>query len=182
VRHLGLVGRFFEADSSLLTHGSDNRNHKLLSVFESAFDLFAEIVVSQLDILFSGTIGQEHVKEAVIDVHETVFITGDVGDIHIMGRRGDIFELLAGKDIDGDEVNFCVTVLARLGGGHVNDLAGPALDHDVSVLPESRALHRVGKRGPRTGRLELVLVLLVILVVRHAEWRVFSTTTTAGLL
>jgi hypothetical protein len=61
--------RFFEADSSLLTHGSDNRNHKLLSVFESAFDLFAEIVVSQLDILFSGTIGQEHVKEAVIDVH-----------------------------------------------------------------------------------------------------------------
>jgi len=70
--------------------------------------------------------------------------------------------------IDGDEVNLCVTVLARLGRGHINNLARPALDHDVSgdvrksvrreaksrlgfdqgcspVLPESRALHRVGE-------------------------------------
>jgi len=35
--------------------------------------------------------------------------------------------------IDGDEVNFCVTVLARLGRGHINNFAGPALDHDVSA-------------------------------------------------
>jgi len=107
--------------------------------------------------------------------------------------------------IDGDEVNFCVTVLARLGGGHINNFAGPALDHHVPadvrnfvrkteaksqletdqgyspVLPESRALHRIGERGPRTGLLERVIVLLIVLVVGHAEWRVFSTTT-AGLL
>ena len=104
--------------------------------------------------------------------------------------------------IDGDEVNFCVTMLARLGGGHVNNLAGPALDHDMSVdvkiicqksrgknpagecspvLPESRALRRIGERGSRAGLLEGVLVLLIVLVVGHAEWRVFSTTT-AGLL
>ncbi len=111
---------------------------------------------------------------------------------------------MAFTHIDGDEVNFCVTVLARLGRGHINNFAGPALDHDVSadireklsehrdknwqgidqgcspVLPESRALRRVGERGPRTGLLEGVVVLLV-LVVGHAGWRVFSTTT-AGLL
>jgi hypothetical protein len=42
-----------------------------------------------------------------------------------------------------------VTVLARLGGGHVDDLAGTALDDNVTVLAQSRALHGVG--GGRTG-------------------------------
>lgn len=112
---------------------------------------------------------------------------------------------MAFTHIDGDEVNFCVTVLTRLGGGHVNNLAGPALDHDVSadvrkfvrkteaksrlgtdqgcspVLPESRALRRIGERGSRTGLLKGVLVLLIVLVVGHAGWRDFLTTT-AGLL
>ena len=40
---------------------------------------------------------------------------------------------MAFTHIDGDEVNFRVTMLARLGRGHINNLAGPALDHDVSA-------------------------------------------------
>lgn len=35
--------------------------------------------------------------------------------------------------IDGHEMNFCVSVLARLRGGHIDDFAGAALDHDVSI-------------------------------------------------
>lgn len=42
-----------------------------------------------------------------------------------------------------------VTVLASLRGGHLNDLAGAVLDHDVAVLAERRALH--GKSGRSTG-------------------------------
>ena len=65
-----------------------------------------------------------------------------------MGGRREIFQLLASEDIQGDDVNLGVTVLAGLGGGHFDDLAGAALDDNVTVLPQSRALLRVG--GGRT--------------------------------
>ncbi len=76
-----------------------------------------------------------------------------------MGRWAEIFELLAGKDIDGDEVDLGVTVLASLRGRHVNDLAGTTLDHDVSVLAKGRALHGVGGGGTGIDALEGVLML-----------------------
>lgn len=76
-----------------------------------------------------------------------------------MGGGRQILELLAGEDIDGDQVDLGVTVLAGLGGGHVDDLAGAALDHDVTVLAQSRALHGVGRRRTSVGGLEGVLML-----------------------
>lgn len=45
---------------------------------------------------------------------ELVFLAGDVGDIHVVGGRAEIFELLAGKDINGNKMNLGVTVLAGL--------------------------------------------------------------------
>lgn len=77
-----------------------------------------------------------------------------------MGGRGQILELLAGKDVDGDQVDLGVTVLASLGGGHFDDLARAALDDDVTVLPQSRALHGEGGRGASVGALEGVLLML----------------------
>jgi hypothetical protein len=50
-------------------------------------------------------------------------------------------------------------VLASLGGGHVDDLAGAVLDHDEAVLPQGRALHGEGGRGASVGGLESVLML-----------------------
>ena len=38
------------------------------------------------------------------------------------------------EDIKSDHVDLGVTVLASLGGGHVDDLAGLAFDHDKLVL------------------------------------------------
>ena len=61
-----------------------------------------------------------------------------------MGGRGEIFELLVGEDVDGDQVDLCVAVLAGLGGGHFDDLAWALFDDDEAVLPQGRALHRVG--------------------------------------
>lgn len=52
-----------------------------------------------------------------------------------------------------------VTVLARLGGGHLDDLARTVLDDDETVLPQRRALHGEGGRGTGIGALEGVLML-----------------------
>jgi len=76
-----------------------------------------------------------------------------------VGRWGQIFHLLGGEDVNGDKVDLGVTVLASLGGGHFDDLAGTALDDDVTVLPQSRTLHREGHRGTGVGALEGVLML-----------------------
>ena len=93
--------------------------------------------------------------------HELEFATADVGDVHVVGRRRQIFQLLAGEDVDGNQMNLGVTVLASLGGGHVNDLARAAFDDDVTVLPQGRALHGEGGRGASIGGIEGMLMLLI---------------------
>lgn len=77
-----------------------------------------------------------------------------------MGRRGQIFVLLSGEDVDGDKVNLGVTVLTSLGSGHVDDLAGAVLDHNETVLAQSGTLHGVGGRGASIGGLEGNIVSL----------------------
>jgi hypothetical protein len=81
-----------------------------------------------------------------------------------MGGRAEIFELLAGEDVDGDKMDLGVTVLASLGGGHFDDLTGTVLDHNEAVLAEGRALHRVGGRGAGVGALEGMLMLSTMLL------------------
>ena len=76
-------------------------------------------------------------------------------------------------DIDGNKMDFGVSVFTGFGGGHVDDLAGAAwggewvcvvvtrrtrtesetltLDDDVAVLAKGRALHGEGVRGPGRG-------------------------------
>ena len=72
-----------------------------------------------------------------------------MGNVHVVGGGREIFVLLGGEDISGDKVNLGVTVLASLGGGHVDDLARAALDDNEAVLTQSRALH--GERQGRAG-------------------------------
>lgn len=84
-----------------------------------------------------------------------------------MGGRAQLLELLSGKDVNGDQVDLGVTVLASLGSGHVDDLARAVLDADETVLAQSRALHGVG--GGSTGislglDLEGVVALYFLLV------------------
>lgn len=78
-----------------------------------------------------------------------------------MGGGRQILELLLGEDVLSNQVNLGVTVLAGLGGRHVDDLAGAALDDDVTTLAKGRALHGVGGGSAGIGRLEGVLVLQV---------------------
>lgn len=94
------------------------------------------------------------------------FLTGDIGDIHVVGGRAKFFQLLAGEDINSDQMNLRVTVLASLGGGHVDDLAGAVLDHNETVLAQGRALHRVSRGSASIGAIESVLML----PVRNVSW------------
>lgn len=96
--------------------------------------------------------------------HQLVLLTGDVGDVHVVGGGGQILELLASEDINGNDVDLGVTVLASLRGGHLDDLAGTALNDDVTVLPQGRALHGEGGRRAGIGRLEGNVVLDVVSV------------------
>ena len=76
-----------------------------------------------------------------------------------MGRGAKFFKLLASEDIDGDEMDLSMTVLAGFGGTHVDNLAGAALDDHMSVLAKGGTLHRERGRGARIGRLESMLML-----------------------
>lgn len=82
-----------------------------------------------------------------------------MGNVHVVSRGGEILVLLVGEDVGGDEMDLGVTVLSGLGGRHVDDLARSVLDHDETVLTQSRALHRVGGRGTGIGRVEGHLML-----------------------
>lgn len=76
-----------------------------------------------------------------------------------MGGWGEIFHFLAGEDVEGNQVDLCVTVLPSLGGGHFDNLAWATLDNNEAVLSQGGTLHRVGGRGTGVGRLEGVLML-----------------------
>ncbi len=91
--------------------------------------------------------------------HKLIFLADDIGNIHVVGGRAKIFELLAGEDVNGNEVDLGVTVFAGLRGTHLNDLARARLDDHEAVLTESRALHRIGGRGAGVGALKGVLML-----------------------
>ena len=77
-----------------------------------------------------------------------------------MGGGAEFFEFLASEDIDGDKMDLSMAVLASLGGGHVDNLAGAVLDHDETILSQGGALHGKGGRGAGIGGLKGVLMLL----------------------
>ena len=77
-----------------------------------------------------------------------------------MSGRAEIFQLLSSEDIDSHKMDLGVTVLAGLGGGHLDDLARARLDANESVLPQRRALHRIRERGAGVGGLESVRLML----------------------
>lgn len=76
-----------------------------------------------------------------------------------MSGGREIFELLSSEDVEGDQMDLGVTVLASLGSRHVDNFAGPVLDHNEAVLAQSRALHGVGQRRASIGGIEGDIVL-----------------------
>lgn len=154
----------------------------LAIVGEELGDLVADLTLWDLDIVLLVTAVGEEVQEAVlrdvellfrisilpkrsvstclgVSTYELVLLATDVRDIHVVGGRRQVLQLLAGEDVNGDQVNLCVTVLAGLGGGHVDDLAWAVLDAHEAVLAQGRTLHREGQGGTGIGALEGELML-----------------------
>jgi len=156
------LGRLLVGNGLLFTHGTDDGDKQIFTFIEGGHNFFAHVALRNFDIIFGGAILGHKVEEAIINVNKLVFATSDVGDIHVVGGGADIFELLAGEDINRNKMDFGVTVFASLGGGHVDDLARTTFDADVSVFTEGRALHGEGGGSPCIGRLERLVVLLVV--------------------
>ena len=53
--------------------------------------------------------------------------------IHVVCGRTDILVLLASENVQADHVDLGVTVLAGLGGRHLHDLAGAALQKHTRI-------------------------------------------------
>jgi hypothetical protein len=96
-------------------------------------DLITNLTLGNLDVVLLGVVTGNEMEEAIVNVRELVLSTGDVGDIHIVSGRAELLQLLVGENIDGDEMDLGVTVLAGLRGAHLNDLAGTTLDDNVTV-------------------------------------------------
>ncbi len=92
--------------------------------------------------------------------YKLVLLTRDVGDIHVVGRRAEIFQLLRSEDVDGDKMDLGMPVLASLGSAHFDDFAGTTFDHHEAVLSQGGALHRIGRRCASISAIESVLMLL----------------------
>lgn len=95
----------------------------------------------------------------IIHTYQEVFLAADVGNIHVVCRRAEIFELLASEDVESNKMDLSVAMLASLRGGHIDNLARASLDDNKSVLPQSRTLHGVGGRCTSIGGFEGVVML-----------------------
>jgi hypothetical protein len=163
--NLGLGG-FLGINSSLLAHSSENDNVGVLAILnEHLVDLVANLTIRDLDIILGRAIvGHEREETVVSNVEKLVLLTANVGDVHVVGGGAEIFKLLGGEDVDGNQMDLGVTVLAGLRGGHLDNFARTVLDDDETILPQSRTLHGEGLGGTGIGALEGVLMLRV---VRH---------------
>jgi hypothetical protein len=75
------------------THGGDDGDQQVLAFFEVFGDLFTNFVVGELDIILGATIGKHQREETIVNVEKSVFVTDNVGDIHVVSRGREIFIL-----------------------------------------------------------------------------------------
>jgi len=163
------AGCLLSFDSKLLTHGSKNDNvGVLLLLGKELLNLITNLSIWNLDIVLGLTIISHQGEETIVgNIEQLVFLADNIRDVHVVGGWAKFFELLAGEDINSNQMNLGVTVLSSLGGGHVDDLAGTVLDANETVLSQGRALHGVGGRRAGIGGVEGVLMLGI---VRHVAY------------
>jgi hypothetical protein len=155
-----------------ITYTEDSDN-EFLAFVKVSLDLDSQLVElissgGKSEIILGLTrLEHERAETIIRDINEGVLSTGDVGNIAIVRRRGQIFNLLVGEDIHSDEMALGMSVLAGFGGRDIYDLARAVLDDNVSVLTDRTSLHGEGLGGASIGRLE---VNVMVLVVRHDEY------------
>ena len=142
-RNLGLLlerNDLLNANSLL-----DGNGDGVLALIPGLTDLVGHLlgVGGELDVdLLLAALVHEGELTILLDVDDLPVGAGDDGDGSAVGAGDHILELLAGEDVGGDEVALGMAVLAGLGDGDGNDLAGLALDHDVSAYLRRRDMNR----------------------------------------
>jgi len=131
------LGSFLDRDRLFFAHRTNDGDEEILASVKVGANLLPDVAVGGLDIILRFTLIVHEIKVAIVDVDKLVFVTPDMRDIHIVSGGTDIFQLLVGEDVDGNEMDLCVTVLSGLGGGHVDDFAGTAFDNDVTAFTKS---------------------------------------------
>lgn len=96
---LGALGSLLNGESVLLTHGRDNGDHDLLAVIEHALNLVANLAIRNSDIVLGSTVAVHEVEETVVDIDKLELSSNNVGDVHVVGRGRQIFELLVGENL-----------------------------------------------------------------------------------
>eukprot|EP01137_Pigoraptor_chileana_P000545 Opistho-2@36914 len=142
---------------SLLAHGRKDRHQEVLARLKLLLDLIANLALGKAEVALGLTGVVHQVQEARVDVDQLVILAADVGDVHVVSRRGQILVLLASEDVNGNQVDLGVAVLAGLRGAHLNNPAGAVLDDHKPVLAQRRALHRERLGRSRIGIIELLV-------------------------
>lgn len=125
---------FLEGDGGFFAHGGDDGDHQVLTLVEGGLHGVTQLTFWVSDVVLGLTVHGHQGQETVVDVQQLVLGSLDDWDLHVVGGWGQVFQLLAGEDVDGDQVDLGVTVLTGLGGGHVDDLTWSTLDDDETVL------------------------------------------------
>lgn len=169
--HLSTLWSLLVGDSSLLTHSGDDRDDQVLTVVKVVLDLVTNLTLRNLDVVLGVTVSGHQRQETVVNVQQLVVLSRNVRNLHVVGRWGQVLQLLASEDVNGDQVDLGVTVLTGLGGGHVDNLTRSALDDNVTVLSQSRTLHWEGQSGTSIGGLKDVLfVSISVLMSPRSHW------------
>jgi hypothetical protein len=79
--------------SVLFTHGRNDGDKKFLALIKFFLQLLTKFTFGQLDIILGATVIKHQRKETIINVDEGVFVTDNVGDIHVVGGGREIFKL-----------------------------------------------------------------------------------------
>jgi len=146
-----LDGSFLCSNNLLLSKSSKHGDLKILSSIKIGSDLVSQFTSGHFEIVLGDSGSWVHKRAVTVsrNIDELVVSSSDVGDIHVVSRRGQIFVLLASEDVDTNHVDFGVSVLTGLGSAHFHNFAWVPLDDNVASLSQSRALLWVGLGSSR---------------------------------
>merc|ERR1712029_939006 len=145
-------------NDSFFTTSGEHSAQNLLAISNGVSDFFSKITIGNFEVLTHVTTVVHQGEIIVVNVAKLVVLSGHIGHVHVVGGGANIFAFLSCENVEGDHVDFGVTVLTGLGGGHLHNLARAALNHNKSVFTQSRTLHRVGGRSSSISRLEIKFI------------------------
>lgn len=165
-----LVGA--EGRDALGVHRLGNGHVDVLSFVKRLANVNAELRVGGVLVgghevlaVLSSVLVQEGGEAILGDISQQVHVGTDDGGLHVVGRGGNLFVLLASEDVNSSNVGLGVSVLAGLRGGHLDNLAREALQQNDLALLDLTSADRLGLGG--IGSCLQVVSAITIMLSRH---------------